>query len=85
VEMYDLLRIVFGVAIALVFLFGVAKPLLIDDSSTLSSAQSKIKSPYCNTDADCSNGVCSGGECVCFLDSQCKASGRCNMGIGLCK
>ncbi len=81
-EIYALLRIVIGIIVALVFLFGIAIPIFVGKSSPLSKINEKVKSPFCDTDADCEEGVCVSGECICFLDSQCK--NKCDMSIGLC-
>ncbi len=83
-EIYDLLRLVIGIVIAIVFLFALSMYLISGDSPSLENVNKQMKSGFCNTDADCSEGVCVAGECVCFLDSQCKTSNKCNMGIGVC-
>jgi len=83
-EIYDLLRIVIGIVIAIVFLFSVSFYLIRGEASPLSGVSSQMNPAFCNSDADCKEGVCVGGSCTCFLDSQCKVSNRCDMGTGLC-
>lgn len=83
--LYDLPRIVIGLVIAIVFLVSVSIFLIRGEASPLSGASKQIvSSSFCNSDADCQEGVCIAGECACFLDSQCKTSKKCDMGIGLC-
>lgn len=84
-EIYDLLRLVIGIVIAIVFLISVTLYIVRGNSSPLSSASSQIKTSVCGSNADCSDGVCVAGSCACFLDSQCRSSGKCNMGTGSCK
>lgn len=83
-EIYDLLRIVIGIVIAIVFLFAVSMYIMRGEASPLENVGKQLKSGFCSSDADCSDGVCVGGECICFLDSQCKISKRCDMSIGVC-
>lgn len=83
-EIYDLLRTVIMIVIALVFLFAVSMYFIRGEASPLSGVSNQLNSTFCNADADCKEGVCVGGSCTCFLDSQCKVSNRCDMGTGLC-
>lgn len=82
-SIYDSLRILAGIVLAIVFLFAVSMYLMKGEASPLSGVSEQLKGSFCNTDADCADGVCVGGECICFLDSQCKSK-KCDMSIGLC-
>lgn len=84
-EIYDLLRIVIMIVIAIVFLVSVTLYLIRGDAPSLSGVEKQIKTSFCNSDADCSGGVCVSSECICFLDSQCGTGGKCDMGTGMCK
>jgi len=84
-EIYDLLRIVIGIVIAIVFLFAVSMYLIKDEASPVSGVAKQLNPAFCGADADCPEGVCLAGECACFLDSQCKTGGKCDMSVGLCE
>lgn len=83
-EIYDYLRILLSIVILIVFIFAVFFYIMRAEASPAAEVEKKAKADFCSTDADCSEGVCTGGECVCFLDSQCKISKKCDMGTGIC-
>ncbi len=85
---WSMLMLAITIIVAIVVLAGIYSPIFIGSEEEPSSIEKMSEESFkfragCSENSDCAgNGICKNGQCLCFIDEQCR--NKCDKSIGVC-